>query len=149
MKRDLARELFRSYRSPIRKKAKTEETERVQRDDPTPISATLNQLIKKQEWQSGIAEGNLFTHWEEIVGQEIAEHASPITVLDGCLTIQSTTTAWATQLRLLSPQILETIQKNPSGALIEELRIIGPSAPSWRRGLRSIRGARGPRDTYG
>jgi predicted nucleic acid-binding Zn ribbon protein len=27
--------------------------------------------------------------------------------------------------------------------------VIGPHAPSWKRGIRSIRGARGPRDTYG
>jgi predicted nucleic acid-binding Zn ribbon protein len=27
--------------------------------------------------------------------------------------------------------------------------VIGPQAPSWKRGIRSIRGARGPRDTYG
>jgi predicted nucleic acid-binding Zn ribbon protein len=33
--------------------------------------------------------------------------------------------------------------------LVEELIFIGPHAPSWKKGLRSIRGARGPRDTYG
>ncbi|MPZ04787.1 DUF721 domain-containing protein, partial [Micrococcus luteus] len=25
----------------------------------------------------------------------------------------------------------------------------GPQAPSWRRGPRTVRGGRGPRDTYG
>jgi predicted nucleic acid-binding Zn ribbon protein len=149
VKRDLACELFRSYRAPLRKKSKSAESERVHRDDPTPLSQSLSELVKKEEWQSGLAEGNLFSTWETIVGKDIAEHSSPITLLDGCLTIQSSTTAWATQLRLLAPDILKTIQQNTSGALVEELKIVGPSAPSWRRGLRTIRGARGPRDTYG
>jgi predicted nucleic acid-binding Zn ribbon protein len=25
---------------------------------------------------------------------------------------------------------------------------LGPNAPSWKKGIRTIRGARGPRDTY-
>jgi predicted nucleic acid-binding Zn ribbon protein len=29
------------------------------------------------------------------------------------------------------------------------LAFIGPQAPTWKKGLRTIRGARGPRDTYG
>ncbi|NCW43452.1 MAG: DUF721 domain-containing protein, partial [Actinobacteria bacterium] len=28
-------------------------------------------------------------------------------------------------------------------------RFIGPQAPSWKKGVRVIRNARGPRDTYG
>lgn len=32
--------------------------------------------------------------------------------------------------------------------VVKELRITGPTAPSWRKGERHIRG-RGPRDTYG
>jgi len=149
MKRDLARELFRIYKGSSRRKVITPEEDRVQRDEPTPISVTLSELITRQEWKSGLAEGNLFTEWKRIVGGEIAEHATPITLLDGCLTIQTDTTAWATQLRLMSPTIVASIQQHPEGAVVEELKVIGPNSPSWRRGLRTIRGARGPRDTYG
>jgi hypothetical protein len=35
------------------------------------------------------------------------------------------------------------------GALVESLDFIGPTAPSWKRGLRTISNGRGPRDTYG
>ena len=149
MKRDLARELFRSYKTQNWKRMSIETEERVHRDDPAPISISLSELIRKEDWKSGIAEGNLFSEWNAIVGADIAEHSTPITILEGVLTIQTSTTAWATQLRLLSPDLLKTIQKSAPGALVEDLKVIGPSAPTWRRGLRSIRGARGPRDTYG
>jgi len=46
-----------------------------------------------------LAEGNLFINWKKIVGDEIAQHAQPISILDNVLTIQSSSTAWATQLQ--------------------------------------------------
>ena len=148
MKRDIARELFRSYRSKFRK-TEVESEELRQRGDPEKLSDLLSELVTTKDWQRGLAEGNLFSKWSEIVGVEIAANCEPITLLDGRLTIRAQSTAWATQLRLLSPELLKSIQSQADGALVEELFILGPTAPSWKRGLRTIRGAKGPRDTYG
>ncbi len=149
MKRDIARELFRSYRTGSRKRKDVLQEERVDLGDPQKISNILHELIETRDWQKGIAEGNLFTDWREIVGAEIADHSSPITLYEGKLTIQTSSTAWSTQLRLMNDQILRKIQQSAPGAVVEELHIIGPHAPSWKRGLRTIRGAQGPRDTFG
>ena len=149
MKRDIARELFRSYRTGLRKRKDVLQEERVDLGDPQKISNILHELIETRDWQKGIAEGNLFTDWREIVGAEIADHSSPITLYEGKLTIQTSSTAWSTQLRLMNDQILRKIQQSAPGAVVEELNIIGPYAPSWKRGLRTIRGAQGPRDTFG
>ncbi len=149
MKRDIARELFRSYRTGSRKRKEVLQEERVDLGDPQKISNILHELIETRDWQKGIAEGNLFTDWREIVGAEIADHSSPITLYEGKLTIQTSSTAWSTQLRLMNDQILRKIQQSAPGAVVEELNIIGPHAPSWKRGLRTIRRAQGPRDTFG
>ena len=148
MKRDIARELFRSYRSKTRKSEGVDE-ERKKRDEPGKLSEVLDELITTRDWKKGIAEGTLFSNWRKIVGDEVANHCEPITLLEGQLTIRAETTAWATQLRLIQDEILKTLQTHSEGVLVEELAVIGPSAPSWKRGLRSIRGAKGPRDTYG
>lgn len=149
MSRDLARELYLSYRSRLRKNKNTkDEVLRNRIDDPTAIADVINELIGQKEWQQGIAEGTLFTDWDSLVGLEIASHATPLTLVDGRLTIQTTSTAWATQLNLISHQLLQTITTQAAGALVEELKIIGPHAPSWKKGVRTIRGAKGPRDTY-
>ena len=149
MKRDIARELFRSYRSGLRKKKEIVQEERTELGDPQNIGAILNELVSARDWRQGIAEGNLFSDWREIVGADIAEHSTPITLYEGKLTIQTSSTAWSTQLRLMQGDLLKTIRLSAPGALVEELAIIGPHAPSWKRGLRTIRGARGPRDTFG
>ncbi len=148
MKRDIARELFRSYRIKSRK-TNNQEEDRSKKEDPEKLSNILSDLVTTRDWKKGIAEGTLFTKWREIVGNEIADHCEPITLFEGRLTIKAESTSWATQLRLITPDLLKNIRSRSEGALVEELTVIGPNAPSWKRGLRTIRGARGPRDTYG
>ena len=149
MKRDIARELFRSYRTGMRKKKETEQQERIELGEPQKINNILNELIESRDWRKGIAEGNLFSDWREIVGEEIADHSTPITLYEGKLTIQTSSTAWSTQLRLMNDDLLRKIRESSPGAVVDSLNIIGPHAPSWKRGLRTIRGAKGPRDTFG
>jgi predicted nucleic acid-binding Zn ribbon protein len=149
MKRDIARELFRSYRTGMRKKKETEQQERIELGEPQKINNILNELIESRDWRKGIAEGNLFSDWREIVGEEIADHSTPITLYEGKLTIQTSSTAWSTQLRLMNDELLRKIRQSAPGAVVDDLIIIGPHAPSWKRGLRTIRGAKGPRDTFG
>ncbi|ASY12771.1 RNA-binding protein [Candidatus Nanopelagicus hibericus] len=151
MKRDLAKELYKFYRSGFRKTQNNDQTNesREKNIDPQSLEAVLAEMVAGRNWGQGIAEGNLFSNWAEVVGVEIAEHTTPISLVDGRLTIQSTSSAWATQMRLMQNELLKTISNSAPGALVEELNMIGPHAPSWKRGLRSIKGARGPRDTYG
>lgn len=148
--RDLALDLFNSFKTGTTRKAnKMAPTPRIgQPGDPELISGVLNELISDRDWDSGLAEGNLFVHWKKIVGEEIAQHAQPISILDNVLTIQSSSTAWATQLNLIAADLLATIQKDAAGVLIQQLAIIGPHTPTWKKGIRTIRNARGPRDTY-
>ena len=151
MTRDLAKELYKFYQSGYRKlrAGGQANVERVKNTDPQSLESVLSEVIAGRNWGKGVAEGNLFSNWNEIVGDEIAQHTTPISLVDGRLTIQSSSSAWATQMRLMQDDLLKTISNSSPGALVESLNVIGPHAPSWKRGLRSIRGARGPRDTYG
>jgi len=151
VKRDLARELFRSFKDPITlgRRRNLIKRESDAPTDPLLIKSTLDELVKGRQWESALAEGNLFTSFSEIVGDEIAAHSEPITFFEGVLTIRASSTAWATQLNLLKPTILEKLRSSAPGVLVDDFVVVGPRAPSWRKGLRTIRGARGPRDTYG
>ena len=151
MKRDLAKELYKYYRSGFRKQRNNNEDTQVRskNTDPQSLQSVLSEVIANRNWSQGVAEGSLFSDWQQIVGGEIALHTTPISLVDGKLTIQSSSSAWATQMRLMKDELLKIISTTAPGALVEELIFIGPHAPSWKRGLRTIRGARGPRDTYG
>jgi len=151
MKRGLAKDLYKFYRSGFKKSKNTDQSNenRERNADPQSIQSILSEVIANRNWSQGVAEGSLFSDWKIIVGDEIAEHTTPISLVDGKLTIQSSSTAWSTQMRLMKNDLLKTISTTAPGVLVEELIFIGPNTPSWKRGLRSIRGARGPRDTYG
>ena len=148
-KRDFAVDLFRSYKTGFIKKKKIVEQRSNTPGDPTLISNVLSELIEERDWNSGLAEGTLFATWAQVVGADIAQHTTPLSLLDGRLLVQCSSTAWATQLNLAGPSLLETIRSSAPGALVELLDFIGPTAPSWKRGLRTISNGRGPRDTYG
>jgi predicted nucleic acid-binding Zn ribbon protein len=151
MRKDLAKDIYKYYRSGFRKLRNNdqENESREKNTDPQSLESVLSEVIANRNWSKGVAEGSLFSDWVQIVGQEIATHTTPISLVDGKLTIQSSSSAWATQMRLMQSDLLKTISTTAPGALVEELIFIGPHAPSWKRGLRTIRGARGPRDTYG
>jgi predicted nucleic acid-binding Zn ribbon protein len=105
-------------------------------------------LAKKRGWSAHVAEGTVLGHWSVVVGQQIADHATPTSLKDGVLTVAAESTAWATQLRMVQAQLLAKIAAAVGNGVVTSLKITGPAAPSWRKGARHISG-RGPRDTYG
>ncbi len=116
--------------------------------DPQPIGRAARDLAKTRGWSPRVAEGSLFAEWATIVGEQIAEHASPTNLRDGVLHVSAESTAWATQLRMVQGQVLAKIVAALGEGVVTALKITGPTAPSWRKGPRHISG-RGPRDTYG
>jgi predicted nucleic acid-binding Zn ribbon protein len=151
MKVDLARELYNGWRENSRKshKLNSNQPSREKIDDPQSINSVISELVTTRQWQQGIAEGSLFTEWVEVVGRDIGSHSTPISLVDGLLTVQASSSAWATQLTLMNSQLLTTIRSSAPGALVEDVHVLPPGAPSWKKGIRTIRNSRGPRDTYG
>ena len=84
-----------------------------------------------------------------VVGPEIAQHVTPESFEDGVLVVRADSTSWATNLRYMAPLLLERLAAEVGEGVVGDLRVLGPAAPSWRRGRRSAPGGRGPRDTYG
>lgn len=116
--------------------------------DPQPLGRLASRLVADRGWTDRVSGGQVFGRWEQLVGEEVAEHARPVALREGELTVQASSTAWATQLRLLQRQLLGRITAGVGRGVVTRLRILGPAAPSWQFGSRHVRG-RGPRDTYG
>ena len=117
-------------------------------DDPQPLGRLVDSLVDEQDWSERTRVGSVFGRWEALVGPDIAAHCRPQTLTEGELLVVAESTAWATQLRLLAPSILARLRASVGGDVVTRLRVVGPTAPSWKKGPRSVRG-RGPRDTYG
>ena len=116
--------------------------------DPSLLGDQMDRLLVDRGWNADVAVGSVMGRWPAIVGADVAEHCSPVTFGDGVLTVRADSTAWATQLRLMSSSIMGRLETEVGKDAVTELRVQGPGAPSWSRGLRKSTGP-GPRDTYG
>ena len=116
--------------------------------DPQTLSVTMKRLVAEHGWEDDVAVGGVMGRWPEIVGADVAAHCEPEGWSDGVLTVRTDSTAWATQVRLLAPQLLRRLSDELGPGTVTRVEVRGPGAPSWVKGTRSVKG-RGPRDTYG
>jgi predicted nucleic acid-binding Zn ribbon protein len=116
--------------------------------DPQLLGVASSDVAATRGWSERVAEGGVFGRWHAVVGEQIAEHASPTGFHEGVLSVTAESTAWATQLRMMQAQLLAKIAAAVGDGVVTSLKITGPAAPSWRKGARRVAG-RGPRDTYG
>lgn len=117
--------------------------------DPQPIGPLLADYLAERGWDGPLTEARVFTDWAQLVGPDIAAHCAPQSLADGELRIVAESTAWATQLRLLAGTLQARLVADLGPDIVRKLVITGPTGPSWKHGGWSVRGARGPRDTYG
>ena len=116
--------------------------------DPVSAGDSLDGILKQFRWEARLNEADLFNRWAELVGEANGKNSNPETLVNGVLTVRCKSTAWATQLRLMHDQLLANVTENYPDLEIASLKLLGPDAPSWKKGPRSVPG-RGPRDTYG
>lgn len=157
--RDLARSLLAAARRrankfnrerELRKNGKNSRVESDQSSEyqgPQLLNQSLEELIAERGWREKMKDSDLYVKWSDLVGAEIADHVQPLSFSQGVLTLSAESTAWATQIRLIQERIRATLTK--AGFEVSEIIVKGPHAPSWRKGGRSVKGGRGPRDTYG
>ena len=100
-------------------------------------------------WRQPLSIGGVVGRWREVVGDQIADHCVPETFEDGVLVVRTDSTAWATQIRLLTPQLDRRLAEEVGEGVVTSIKVLGPGGPSWSRGTRRVQGGRGPRDTYG
>ncbi|MGI8435100.1 MAG: DUF721 domain-containing protein [Nocardioidaceae bacterium] len=119
------------------------------RRDPTLVGAEVDRLVDESGWATEVAVHGVFGRWSSIVGVEVAAHCTPEAYTDRRLRVRTDSTAWATQLRLLAPTVVRRLNEELGDGTVLLIDVLGPHAPSWSKGRRSLRDARGPRDTYG
>ncbi|WP_296666419.1 DciA family protein [Demequina sp.] len=116
--------------------------------DPLPMSDAVDTLLRRMGWTEQIEVSSVTARWREVIGDRIADHCEPLGFEDGILTVKATSTAWATQLQMMNGQIRHRINEEFGRDIVKELKVLGPTARSWTKGPRTVKG-RGPRDTYG
>jgi predicted nucleic acid-binding Zn ribbon protein len=117
--------------------------------DPKLLADAVERLVETKGWTTEINVHSLLARWALLVGATNAAHSHPEAYADTVLTVRTDSTAWATQLRYLAPRLVAMLNEQLGAGTITRIKVLGPDAPSWKKGQRSVRDGRGPRDTYG
>ena len=123
---------------------------RVVRDplEPVRFGQAIQNLVTERGWEETTTRADVLANWDKVVGPEIADHCRPVSLDDGELVLVAESTAWATQLRLLTKTLLKRVQDHAGPGIATKVVVRGPAQPDWRKGKLRVQG-RGPRDTYG
>lgn len=117
--------------------------------DPAVLGDQMQRMLLDRGWRVDVAAGSVLAKWPQIVGPDVAAHTEAVSFEEGVLTVRADSTAWRTQLEYMTSTILGQIEQEVGAKVVTQLRLAGPSTPSWSRGFRKVHGGRGPRDTYG
>lgn len=112
---------------------------RPRRDDPLPLTAAVGGLLSARGWREKAAVGAVFGHWPDIVGPQLARHTKPESFESGELTVSADSAAWATQVRLMAPQILKRLGEELGHGTVRHIRVKGPSGPPRQPGRLRVR----------
>ncbi|WUT66194.1 DciA family protein [Streptomyces sp. NBC_00683] len=121
--------------------------------DPLALGSAINRLITERGWETPAAVGGVMGRWSQIVGDDLANHCVPLRYdedpAERVLTVQCDSTAWATQLRLLAPQLVARLNTDLGHGTVRMIKVLGPGGPQRKFGPLRAPGSTGPGDTYG
>ena len=116
--------------------------------DPVRFGEMITRLVAERGWQDTTAAATVLANWDRLVGPEIAEHCRPVSLDGGELVLVAASSAWATQLRLMTRTMVARLAERVGAEVVTSIVVRGPAQADWRKGPRRVKG-RGPRDTYG
>jgi predicted nucleic acid-binding Zn ribbon protein len=97
-------------------------------------------------WQVDLKVASMFARWAELVGAEVGAHSRAESFADGKLVVRTDSTAWPPQLGCSPPASYAASTRTSDGTVVV-IEVLGPHAPSWRHGTRSVRDGHGSRAT--
>ncbi|HUY86042.1 MAG TPA: DUF721 domain-containing protein [Acidimicrobiales bacterium] len=107
---------------------------------PRRLGESLSKVAKLMGVSGGVETISVvFAHWSEVVGEAVAQHATPISIKGSTLKVGVDHPSWATQLRLLSSTLLTKVQELTGEGRVTDIEIVvrpksGP-APSGKQGF--------------
>ena len=91
------------------------------------VADDLDTVVRRLGVRGGAASVDVFTRWEEAVGAAVASHARPLSLRGTTLVVGVDGPAYATQLRMLTPQLLARLAEMTGPGSVEavEVRVRG------------------------
>ena len=91
-------------------------------DEPINLDTTMAQLLRRLKMDSPAEVGSVFAAWDDVVGNDIAQHIQPVRLDEGVLYVESTDAAWAMQFKFLEGDVRRRLSER-TGTSIAHIQV--------------------------
>ena len=90
---------------------------------PQPISAAITQFLENAGIRDRVEQASVVPDWPTLVGSQIAAVTEPLSVTaDGVLFVAVRTHAWMSELSLLEPELLASLNGRGGRQAVRKIR---------------------------
>ena len=91
--------------------------------EPRSIKASLDRVARSLGGPDAGSLSDLFGHWADLVGPQLAAHARPLSLSRGVLVVGVTEPGWATQLTYLESELLGRFRDALGDGVVERVEV--------------------------
>jgi len=91
-------------------------------EDVENIGSVMDSVIQDMGMGKRLKKSNIFNHWEDIAGREIAKRARPRKLANMTLYISVTSSTWANELSLMSEELVKKINSFAGEEIVKTVR---------------------------
>lgn len=90
---------------------------------PQPISTAISQFLEQAGIRDRVEQATVVPEWPSLVGAQIAAVTEPLSVTsDGILFVAVRTHAWMSELSLLEPELLASLNRAGGRSPVKKIR---------------------------
>ena len=90
---------------------------------PTPISNVVAGWLDERGLADRVEQAGIIPEWPRLVGPQIAAVTEPLSITaQGTLFVSVTTNGWMTELSLIEPELLKSLNRKPGRTPIKRIR---------------------------
>src|SRR5215203_1452227 len=90
---------------------------------PQPISAAISQFLEQSGIRERVEQAAVVPEWPKLVGSQIAAVTEPMSVTaDGVLFVAVRTHAWMSELSLMEPELLASLNREGGRQPVRKIR---------------------------
>ena len=94
---------------------------RFQKVSRVTLAQAITEFARSRRIEKRLREADVFRLWPDIVGARIAERAKPVRLRRGRLVVECVDAVWRTELKFLTPELLEQIRRVVGEGFVNEI----------------------------
>ncbi len=93
-----------------------------------PIKETLSKVLKGYGRSGDLEAYKVYSLWDELVGQKIAQHATPVRIKDHVLFVEVDDPLWLSQMKYMKGDVLGKIDVRIKRGVLKDVKFYLKSA---------------------